>query len=369
LKQFIREWSPESRIIILASNARRAYALYARSNITVGEHPLIFGRGGLRNILTGRFARLLRVMRPADVFILGGGSLLHDRSGLRSLLHVLDEIWIAKLLGRRTALYAIGVGPLRRRLARWLVALSARACDLITVRDAGSMRLLAEIGVPAGRIHLVADPALLLTARPVLPACLGLPEGAFATMKTDTVGLFLLDDMPVDRARRTQIISEIAGALDRLRDQFGWRFMFLPMMSERDDDDRIIARAIATQMQHRDAAIMIEQTFEPEEMLWLAGRFHLNIAMRLHGLLFSLAMETPALALIYDPKVANAVEDFGIGVYALTLDDITTAEVYERTARMHGSACDYLANLRARLPERRAAAERAHDLLRDLISQ
>ncbi len=68
--------------------------------------------------------------------------------------------------------------------------------------------------------------AKLLTPRSVLPESLELLEGAFATMKTDTVGLFLLDDMPVDRARRMQIISEIAGALDRLRDQFGWRFMF-----------------------------------------------------------------------------------------------------------------------------------------------
>ncbi len=69
----------------------------------------------------------------------------------------------------------------------------------------------------------------------------------------------------------------------------------------------IIARAIAALMKYRDATIMIEQTFEPEEMLWLAGRFHLNIAMRLHGLLFSLAMETPALARLsqLDPGFRN----------------------------------------------------------------
>jgi hypothetical protein len=55
------------------------------------------------------------------LLIVGGGSLLHDRGRIRNLIMVLDEIGVAKFFGRRIALFAMGVGPLHRRISRWLV--------------------------------------------------------------------------------------------------------------------------------------------------------------------------------------------------------------------------------------------------------
>ncbi len=369
LRQFIASILGKTNgnnLTILASNFRRAYALYSRSNIKVTGHPHIFGRGGLANLLRGRTSRHIRLVRSADVVVVGGGSLLHDRSGLRSLLHVLDEIWLAKLFRKPVALFAIGVGPLHRKISRWLVARTAIACDLITVRDRGSRRLLIQLGVPEDRIHLVADPALILTPRPVSAARVGLLDEFLSTLKTDAVGVFLLDDLSVDAKRRAEIISSLATAFDRIHEGLGLRFVFLPMMSEVNDDDRIIAREVVAGMKNPDAAILLEQTLEPEEMLWLSGQFLFNITVRLHALLFSLASMTPAIAISYDPKVVNAMEDFSLSEFVIQLDNVTPGEIYDKSVQIQRSREQYVARISSVLPDRLQAARLSFTLIRDL---
>ncbi|WP_436570579.1 polysaccharide pyruvyl transferase family protein, partial [Klebsiella pneumoniae] len=69
-----------------------------------------------------------------DLLLSGGGSLLQDTTSLRSLLYYL---WVQRVAWRArkpVMYYAQGLGPLRRRLSRRLVAAAARRAAYITVR-------------------------------------------------------------------------------------------------------------------------------------------------------------------------------------------------------------------------------------------
>lgn len=101
----------------------------------------------------------------SDLFILGGGGLLQDKTSFLSLLYYL--IWIQLSLWAKTPvfLYAIGVESLNRRLSRLYVKyLLTRPHVTITVRDKESKMALERIGVPSNRIHLTRDPVFAVTA-------------------------------------------------------------------------------------------------------------------------------------------------------------------------------------------------------------
>ncbi len=104
---------------------------------------------------------LLGALASVDAVVSGGGGLLQDKTSTRSLSYYLWVIRLARLLGRRTAVYGQSLGPLtaggRARLARDL-----RGVPLF-LRDRPSLELAAELRLEA---TLVGDAALLLAAPP-----------------------------------------------------------------------------------------------------------------------------------------------------------------------------------------------------------
>ncbi len=371
LLQFIDEMTAGAAIplTVLAADAKRGYVVHARPTVTVREHVRLVGRGAIRNLLHGRITEQIRVLRSCSLFVLGGGSLIHDRFKLRNLIDVLDEIWIAKLLGRPVAIFAIGIGPLRRRLTRWLVARTLSACDLITVRDRGSKQLALAIGVPETKIHVVADPALLLRPTPLHPMRLPRLTSLQASLKETSIGVFLVDDLALADRDKEQLIRELAKAFDSLHDEFNFNFVFIPMMAHRGDDDRVIAHAVIRQMKRSSATFVVDTIFAPDEVMWLAGVFRANVTLRLHALLFSLAQETPVVGIAHDPKLFNALAEFGLQDYSVPLNRDTGKQVYTKLAELATDSRGYLTQLRTVLPERRQAASLTFELMRALLGR
>ena len=112
--------------------------------------------------LVGLILVLTKELSRADLLISGGGSLLQDVTGPLSVPYYLGIVVLAKLLKTPVVFYAQGVGPVRRRLSRWLIRLIANRVDLITLRDVESAALLKLIGVYRPPIYVTADPVFSL---------------------------------------------------------------------------------------------------------------------------------------------------------------------------------------------------------------
>ena len=322
-------------------------------------HEICFGRDTPFVLLNGKFLRHFRQIRDCDLFVLGGGGLLRDNTNWRNLFRLLDEIWIAKLFGRKAMLYAIGVGPFKTRMGRWLIGVSARMCDLVTVRSERCAQLLREAGVRPERIHVVSDPAFLLeTSVPADPELHALFAGG------NKIGFYptfaLLMGYPDDSH-----LKNLAAGLDLLVESEGAEFVAMPM-SVLDDgfDDVRTARLIQGFMKHPEALLIYTKRLSATELKWVTSQARMNITVRLHAMIFSLGCDTPVVAVNYEPKVANVFAEFGAPQYRVEIDE----QLPQALARATSACLRELPAYAARIHQRRTASAAGSARTFDLMS-
>lgn len=106
-----------------------------------------------------RLSEIREALRQADGLISGGGSLLQDQTGMRSIPYYAGIMKMAQWMNKPTFVYAQGMGPFNRSISRWIVKHVLSRVDQITVRDEGSKDLLQEVGIERD-IKIVPDPVL-----------------------------------------------------------------------------------------------------------------------------------------------------------------------------------------------------------------
>jgi polysaccharide pyruvyl transferase CsaB len=225
-------------------------------------------------------------IRRCSLFLSGGGSLLQDRTSLKSLLYYLLLLSFARRVGKRTMVFAQGIGPLVRPAARRWTARVVSRVDRITVRDADSADLLREIGVEgkeAPEIEVTADPVFALPAEVtdrVSAAAGERPALAVSLRPWDGVGALL---------------DPLAAALGHFEGQVSLRAW--PLHGR---DDMPLCEELARRL---PAVRVVREPLTPGEWMALAGWTDLVIGMRLHALVFAAARGVPVLGISYDPKV------------------------------------------------------------------
>lgn len=326
-------------------------------------HPVLLGRETPGALLKGRFARHLKELRNADLFVLGGGGILRDNTNWRNLLRLLDEVWLARMLGKKIMLYAIGVGPFKTALGRKLIGASARMCDLVTVRSERCAELLREVGVEPHRIHVVSDPAFLLAPRkPADPELQRLFAkgskmiGFYPTLALESC--FAGDEH----------LKALARALDQVGEDPQVRLVAVPLsVLDAKIDDVHTAHRIRAFMKHPERLHIYEKRLDAAELKWVTSQALLNMTVRLHAMIFSLGAGVPVAAVNYEPKVANVFADFDAPQYLVEID----SGLGENLAQATRQALRNLPAYTARIQERRAriatGAMRTFDLLRDLF--
>ncbi|MFW6237659.1 MAG: polysaccharide pyruvyl transferase CsaB [Bacillota bacterium] len=242
---------------------------------------------------SGRFSplSLLTELFTCDLFISGGGSLLQDTTGWKTVPYYLTLIFIARLLGAKTAVYAQGVGPLAGRLTRFLVGWVLRRVDLITVRDHGSRELLVEVGVPRERIKVTVDAAFAL-------------EPFSRDIQKKDVPCVGVAVRPWDD---NDYLSGLAEELDSFLAEIEGQCLLLPLQLE--EDYSVCSKL--RELMERNPDIYGEQLV-PAEVADFFTRFDFMIGVRLHSLILSALEGVPFFALSYDPKVESFVKELGL---------------------------------------------------------
>ncbi|WP_245831876.1 polysaccharide pyruvyl transferase CsaB [Oceanobacillus senegalensis] len=243
---------------------------------------------GVHAISRWKIHKICRLLKKADGLISGGGSLLQDKTGPKSIPYYTAIIRMAKHYRKPVFIYAQGIGPIDRKLNQWIVKRILNKVDSITVRDSFSKELLEQVGVKKEKT-IVPDPVLALQYEPV--SCdwqPDLPDGQpYITVSVRNWET----DKPYKR--------KIAASLDLLA-QAGYAIVFVPMHGEQDE-----------QASQETAAMMKEESFmapgdlSPEEKVTVIGESKLLIGMRLHALIFSAISYTPFVAISYDPKITS----------------------------------------------------------------
>lgn len=258
----MRSLSPEAKFVATSGNPAQTQQMHGCGAI---------GRQNPRE--------LLRAIQDCDVFISGGGSLVQDVTSFRNVVYYTMLLRLAKMLGKKTMVYAQGVGPLHSARSQRLARRAFNSADVVTVRDPDSAELLRKIGVTRA-VQITADPVWNLASQP-------------QAKQAKTWGVALRSWPGADESA----LARIVGALRATANAQGATLRFLPMQP---GPDHQVLEGLTTA-----GEILETRGAHPGEVLGLTASFEVMLAMRLHALIFAASAGVPVVAFDYDPKVAS----------------------------------------------------------------
>lgn len=300
--QALRQVQPKIEITVLSHNPEKTANTYQ-----------------VKAVNRWRLSDVRQAIKQADGLISGGGSLLQDQTGIRSIPYYAGVIKLAQWLGKPTFVYAQGMGPFNRMISRWIVKHVLNRVDAITVRDESSQKLLKSVGVTK-EITIVPDPVLGLDVtrfennwvnqQPFMTGAMGHIDVAPHPNAGDDP-MNKTSELTPYPANRTEFITVsvrdwpspipylqlIAGGLDQLA-KLGYQIVFVPMHGE---FDKATSQKTASLMQEKSYIAPADLSIE--EKVSIIGESELLIGMRLHSLVFAAANHVPFIALSYDPKI------------------------------------------------------------------
>ncbi len=279
---------------ILESLCRSIHAIDGSIEVTVLSKDPAFTEATHDCKAVRRFspAHVYRAIKKCELLISGGGSLLQDNTSTRSLIYYLAVIRLAHRLGKKTMLFANGIGPVTRPSNRRRVRDTVELADCVTLRDPDSLNELRAMGV--ARADLVESGDAVFT----LPA----PSHRRAQQILDAIGLsgpFVTAAVrPIKDA--PEYLDRIAALCDGITDRYGLQVLFIAMQPSVDEP---VSWEIRDRM--KNSAMILTGDYTPMDIMAVIGEGRIALSMRLHSLIFAACTATPTLGFDYDPKVAS----------------------------------------------------------------
>lgn len=292
-----RKLQPNINITVLSNNPEQTAKTY-----------------NVQSINRWSFKDVSAVLKEADGLVSGGGSLLQDKTGLKSIPYYTGIMRIAKNHKTPVFIYAQGMGPIDRWISKLLVKNSLNKVDEITIRDEASKQLLENIGVKKP-MKIVPDPVIGLSGNDFKSSWLNTQS-----FKDKPFVSVSVRDWP----SAVPFMEKIAQSLDLLA-QNGQTIVFIPMHGHHDEK---ASQSVAQLM--KEKSIIAPGELSIEEKIAVIGQSHLLIGMRLHSLIFASIQYTPFIGISYDPKIDAFAEIFNQPIIGhVEKDDWTGQQLYE----------------------------------------
>jgi polysaccharide pyruvyl transferase CsaB len=315
---------------------------------------------------------LARAIEEADLIVLGGGGLLYDAGYETTLARMFgdqpDRQWLYEMArvaaagsaaGPPVMMYSVGAGPLLTGAGRRVARFIASQSKVVTVRDRASADLLCECGVPRTRVHVAADPALLVEGA-TEETVLGQIDALKASRPWIALNLRPWGEPPAAE-RLTTGAAEFAR---RVRDQLGGTVILLPFQRSPDDDRPPLE---AVERGSGQASVLIDSISAPSDMVAALSQVDVVVGMRLHALVLALCAGTPFVALSYDEKVTEFAHAAGLEAYVHPAGAFEPAEVIASCEALLRDRAEVAAELSTCREELRKAAGLPAELARGLV--
>lgn len=271
-----------------------------------------------------KLSEITRALRESDLLVSGGGSLLQDVTGIKSLAYYLGVIWLALKMGKPVFIYAQGIGPIRSKTGRFLTRRILNRVQAITVRDEESRQDLLEMGVTAP-VEITADPVLALRPEYIdreLGGSILEQSGCNPAVNGNIAGISVREWQ--GQAGYKAAVAHVA---DRLVRQ-GCRVVFLPMQYPGDAD---CSREVMAQM--AEPASLIDRALTVPEVAAVISNLTLVVGMRLHALILAAVLGVPPVAVSYDPKIDRFMAMLGLEA-AVTVADLRPEKLWPEIQRI-----------------------------------
>lgn len=259
-------------------------------------------RTGLRCVSRVSPISILYNISHSKLLISGGGSLLQDATSKRSLKYYAGIIRCAEFFGKKTAVFASGIGPISYESNRKLTKLLLNKVDRISVRDPESKSELERIGVER-EIIVGADPAFLIK-----PADEARLSKIRRNLKIDedyfVVSLRIMPQSKKStvevRQRNAQLNEAIFNASVKFCGEIAKKYNLIPVILPMQESmDRQLCESVVEAVEN---AVLYSPSSAPE-LIGILKKAKFVVGMRLHAIIFASSAGVPVIGLSYDPKV------------------------------------------------------------------
>jgi polysaccharide pyruvyl transferase WcaK-like protein len=261
-------------------------------------------------------------LRTIDILIMSGGGQLDDYwGGVWGHPYTLFK-WaiLAKLSKTRLIFMSVGVDSIRFRLSRFFIKSSLLLSSYRSYREHNSLMVVEALGVkPGGRVYpdlafslpVIRDPIKNNAGSDTRPLIGVSPIAAMAWTKIDD---------PVYQNYFNQLVSLVLWLV-----QNNYRVLFFPTQIKVDTPliaelkERLINRGI---IEFRKNEIIENRVLTVDDLIEQISKVDMIVASRLHGVILSLLMYKPVLAISYLKKVDLTMSDMGLSEYCLDVNQI-----------------------------------------------
>lgn len=280
---------------LLDQAIKRARAKYGRGVVALTRDPRRDRyRFGVRCISRNNIFGMIFALRRCRRLILGGGTLLQDRTSLRSLCYYLAFAELARLCGAQIELWGSGIGPLDRKISKRLCARVLSFCAYIGLRDKWSIDAVAALGVARDKLRLERDLAFGVSAGDIKA------EEVLRRYRLEGIGRYAVfavsgkgSRAELDAVRQRAVSLRTAGITP----------VFVCMYPR---EDREISRLISAEVLGRYV-----EGIGARELISLLGGAALACGMRLHLLIFAKIAGVDFEGIGEDPKIKAFCEENG----------------------------------------------------------
>jgi len=270
---------------VLAGSVKSLREVDANIDITVlsNDPATTEHRYNIRAIPRNNIKMVIKSLKESDLFLSGGGSLLQDITGWKSIPYYLGQVLLARLMGSKTAFYAQGIGPVNNQINRKLLKWVGNKADFISLRDNKSRTILIKFGINSQLIKVYADPVFSLQPKIKVNYFKG---------KKPIIGIV------VRPWGNNNYLKPLVEAIEYIACLTKARVVIIPFHYYQD-------QKISQQLKEQLAinADVLEGLYSPEEMLNIFSSLDFCIGIRLHSLVFAALCKVPFVGISYDPKV------------------------------------------------------------------
>lgn len=313
---------------------------------------------GVEAVSRGDVKAIWRAMDRADLLLSGGGSLLQDVTGVKSIVYYLGVVSLGKLHRLPVMFYAQGIGPVTGLVGRSLVPLVGNAVDQVTVRDVESAQTIKRLGVRRPEVRVTADAALVLPSPSREDGEAVLERFGFDLPGRPVIGV----SVRPWKLAGGGVAQAMAEALDDVARELDATVLFIPMQQPHDVN---AAREIAARMKAPTLEFAGEVTYR--EVQALIAACDVVVGMRYHALVFAALSRVPLVGLSYDPKNDSFLRLLGqaaVGTAREINADRLKAALRDAVERAPEIRQQYDRVLERLIPQSRENAQLAMDLMK-----
>ncbi len=259
----------------------------------------------VRSTYTFNIKSVIEELKNCDCLISGGGSLLQDKTSVKSLLYYLFVIFTARFFKKKTIIFAQGIGPVKNKFLKFITMQLLKRAELVTVRDDNSYNLLKKYKIDAIKSD---DPVWNINITPKKNrGKIGIQLREFSNLRED-------------------FLDKLCFCINKY---YSDKEIYL--LSLQNSQDYEICNEMKSKLISVNPHLIVKvaDNTSNEKVIKDITELETLIAMRYHACLIAIKADVKLLPVSYDIKVETLAKDFGLDYIDLN-NTSNTEEIFEK---------------------------------------